>query len=84
VQVGNFQFLWAEPFNNDPSLARDKRKFSYYYLPWADTLTEEIEIKAPSGFESVERMKDINIGSQAADYWFAISQVISASHVLPG
>src|SRR5215510_6305316 len=70
-EAGQFKVLkipWAEPFKNDPGLARDNRKFPYYYWPWADTMTEEIEIKLPAGFEPVEPMKDVNITSEVADY----------------
>ncbi|HKA20622.1 MAG TPA: DUF3857 domain-containing protein [Blastocatellia bacterium] len=70
-EAGQFKVLkipWAEPFRNDPGLARDNRKFPYYYWPWADTMTEEIEIKLPAGFEPVEPMKDVNITSEVADY----------------
>src|SRR5215510_3478290 len=70
-EAGQFKMLkvpWAEPLKNDPGLARDKRQFPYHYWPWADSMSEDIEIKLPSGFEPVEPMKEVRVESPVADY----------------
>src|SRR5207253_226576 len=54
--------------SSHPAPAQEKRKFAYYYWPYADRSEERIEIKLPAGYEPLELVKDVTLSSAIADY----------------
>jgi len=70
-EAGQFKLLklhWADKLSSRPAPAQEKRKFDYYYWPYADRVEERIEIRLPAGYEPLELAKDVKLTSAIADY----------------
>lgn len=59
---------WSDPFEADRALSYDVRQFDYLYWPYADTLTQELSITLPAGYQPLELSEPIVYSNDVADY----------------
>jgi hypothetical protein len=70
-EAGQYKHLklhWRDRMSSRPAPAQEKRKFSYYYWPYADRIEERVEIRLPAGYEPLDVGKDVQLSSAIADY----------------
>ncbi|MGH9850619.1 MAG: transglutaminase domain-containing protein, partial [Blastocatellia bacterium] len=68
TEAGQFKLLRV-PWNSRMAApSQEKRKFAYYYWPYADRIDERIEIRLPAGYEPVDLGKEVKLTSAIADY----------------
>jgi tetratricopeptide (TPR) repeat protein len=71
TDAGDFKFMkipWVHSAESDEALSYDRRNYPYDYWPSADTLTENIEIKVPQGYQPVDLPKGVSLKSPVAEY----------------
>ncbi len=76
TETGSFKFLnvpWSSKLSANEALSYDERKYTYLYWPWADTVSEVMEIHLPEGYAPVELGEDVRLSSPVADYTLSFS-----------
>jgi cytochrome c-type biogenesis protein CcmH/NrfG/transglutaminase-like putative cysteine protease len=70
-EAGTYKFLkvpWDHPAYADEALSYVAREYPYEYWPSADTMTEEVEIHLPQGYQPIDLPKGAQFHSAVADY----------------
>lgn len=70
-EVGSFKFLkipWTDRLITDKALSYEEREYPYNLWPGADTLSEDMEIVLPPGYEPLALGDNVNISCDIADY----------------
>lgn len=71
AEAGSFRILkmpWNHPAEADEALSYEKRAFPYEYFPPDDTITEEITVEMPPGYEPIELPAPKRLASRVAEY----------------
>jgi tetratricopeptide (TPR) repeat protein len=87
-ETGNFSILrmpWLDELNPDYGFSYEKRQYPYYRLWPIDSLTEEIDINLPKGYEPMDKEQSAKFSSSFADYSLSTSYkdgVIHAKRII--
>lgn len=71
AEAGSFKILkmpWNHPAEAEEALSYEKRQFPYEYFPLDDTITEEITMEMPPGYEPIELPAPKRLASRVAEY----------------
>jgi hypothetical protein len=71
TEAGSFFIMeipWRDKLKADQGLSYEKRRYNYTYWPRTDTVSEEMEITIPPGYELVEVPSDLILKNPIADY----------------
>ncbi|MGE5438724.1 MAG: DUF3857 domain-containing protein [Bacteroidota bacterium] len=75
-ETGDFSILkmpWLDRLNPDYGFSYEKRKFPYNQTPGIGSLTEEVSVVLPEGFEPMDANKSASLTSPFADYTIDIA-----------